>query len=107
MPEEDEDTDDDYSHKDYEPPRETSSESDCASSSDEEIDHSPPQPCKIILKNFSPIQKLKNNKGKQRLDIFDFDDGVSKGKVLENQERDNCYKNDEIPGMYSDILFDY
>ena len=99
MPEEDEDTDDDYSDKDYEPPRETSSESDCASSSDEEIDHSPPQPCKIILKNFSPIQKLKNNKGKQRLDIFDFDDGVSKGKVLENQERDKCHKNDEIPGM--------
>ena len=107
MPEEDEDTDDDYLDKDYEPPCETSSESDCTSSSDEEIDHSPPQPRKKILKNFSPIQKLKNNKGKQRLHILDFDDGVSKGKVLENQERDKCHKNDEIPGMYSDILFDY
>ena len=107
MPEEDEDTDDDYSDKDYEPTCESSSESDCTSSSDEEIAHSPPQPCKSILKDFSPIKKLKNNKGKQRIDVFDFDDGVSKGRVLENQERDKCHKNDEIPGIYSNILSDH
>ena len=107
MPEEDEDTDDDYSDKDYEPTCESSSESDCTSSSDEEITHSPPQPRKSILTDFSPIKKLKNNKGKQTIDVFDFDDGVSKGRVLENQERDKCHKNDEIAGIYSNILSDH
>ena len=72
MSEEDEDTDDDYSDKDYEPPCESSSESDCTSSSDEETGHSRPQPHKSILKDFSPIEELKNSKGKQRLDVFDF-----------------------------------
>ena len=107
LPEEDEDTDDDYSDKDYEPTCESSSESDYTSSSDEEITHSPPQPRKSILTDFSPIKKLKNNKGKQTIDVFDFDDGVSKGRVLENQERDKCHKNDEIPGIYSNILSDH
>lgn len=50
---------------------------------------------------------MKNNKGEQRLDIFDFDDGVRKGRVLENQERNKCHKNDEIPGTYSNISSDY
>ena len=32
---------------------------------------------------------------------------LSKGRVLENQERDKCHKNDEIPGIYSNILSDH